>query len=504
MNTKKLPAWFALLLCLSLVMSLIACGGPAATNTPTVPPEGTPTEAEATPTEAGSTPTEGQATPTEGGTTPTEGEVTPTEGEVSPTGETTPTGGVTPTSGVTPTGGATPTPGVYDPYAKMPASLSGTTIRTLWWYTPTADQIELHDNFTAKTGIKVRTVVTTYDGYQTKLAAMIAAKDQLDTNLLYSPWYPTFITRNLQQPIEPYIDFDDPFWDLSTMDQFKWGGKYYGVSARDSSDMYVMFYNATMFKNQGRVTPRTLWRNKNWNWDTFLDAAKAMTSSHDPTDPQKVYGFETPKNACFMWSTGTDFASYTNDPKNPIVQNLTNPNVLKGWQLLVDLRNKYKYASGGSDVTLFTSGKCAMYAEGSWMMGPGEANPLNAMTDEWDAVPFPSPKGQEPRLAVSGKVWCIPIHSKNQLAAYYFFRYFLDSENGTGEPMSKELQQVFDAMLDMKKTSDVTQGLMPANDYWTLWSDIIYSADIKSTLDSWVPKLEAIIEQVINEIPKPD
>jgi len=415
----------------------------------------------------------------------------------SPTPATTPT--KAPGATATPTATATGQP-AYDPYASIPANLKGTTVRVLLWYTPTQDGIKVYDNFTVKTGIKVRYVVTTYDAYQTRLAAMVAARDGLDAVMMYAPFYPTFITRNLLQPIEPYIDKKDTFWDYNMMNQFKWGSDYYGVSSKDGSDMGIIIYNKTMFDNAGRTTPRQLWNNGNWNWDTFLDAAKAMTRKVGGVD---IWGFNTPKNANWMLSTGQDFVRYQNNPDKPIVHNLTNANVLKGWQFMVDLRNVHNVDNAGQSVADFIAGKVAMYGEQSWMMGSGPGNPLNSMTDEWDVVPWPSPKGQAAILPVTGKVWSIPIHSKNQLGGYYFLRYTLDTKNAVTQPLAKtHFQNVMNAMMDMPKSSDLTQGLMPGTDYWDLWAAIMWEPDINSTLNAWIPRVNSAIDAVVNEIPK--
>ena len=106
-----------------------------------------------------------------------------------------------------------------------------------------------------------------------------------DVASIQPDWWPSLIVKNYFQEIS-VGNFDlanDPAYDLDSMNLCSWGGKYHGVSIKNSTwcnAMHVILYNKTLFRRENLETPTELWIKNEWNWDTYLKAAKALSLIH--------------------------------------------------------------------------------------------------------------------------------------------------------------------------------------------------------------------------------
>lgn len=409
----------------------------------------------------------------------------------------------------------------FDPYATMPSSLNGKTIKVFLWYKPEAQEQAIMDEFTKKFGIKITVQTVAWGEFMSKLSSAIAIKNGPDVVPMTTNRFPTMFTKNLVQPVDEIKDangkvikdngFDlknDPAYDIQQMDLFKWNDKYYGVNIKGSNlscDMTVMLYNKTLFANKGVKDPGAYWKENNWNWDTFLTAAKSMTNAG-----KKEYGFGAGNKAFWMISAATDYVNFsTTGGTTKITSNLTDPKLTEAWQFYSDLLNVHKVDPSKDDsIADFYSGMVAMYADSQYVMSKNSEVTKN-MKDDWGVVPFPSPKGVK-TLAVQSRLWCVAVNAKQPAAATYFIRYFLDPANGSGTAdwwAKKEFQDVYEAMVAMDKYSLRSQGVVgfnDENDFYALQAVAAHTDrdQIGTALKGQEQWLKAIITQVENEIPK--
>ena len=134
--------------------------------------------------------------------------------------------------------------------------LSGkTVVRLLWEKVSTADKA-IYDNFTKITGAQVKTTVTTYKNYFTKLSAMVAAGTRVDSAYMHQEHFPLMITKGLLMPVTKYVDKNDELLDFEFMNKFKWDGEYYGIQLKGTNQNHmVVFFNEDMFAEKGVKTP---------------------------------------------------------------------------------------------------------------------------------------------------------------------------------------------------------------------------------------------------------
>ena len=169
----------------------------------------------------------------------------------------------------------------YDVGLDNEKSAIGKTVK--WWKENVGGNVSLN--------------VVSADIYPTKIMGMISANNSPDLVAVSSGnWMPRFPVANIIEPVDPYIKKDDlldyekmPFEDLS------WKGQHYALYTMGSWAQCI-WYNKTMFTNNGVKTPREYWEEGNWTWDTFLEVAKELTqdTNNDKATDQWGYANWTP------------------------------------------------------------------------------------------------------------------------------------------------------------------------------------------------------------------
>ena len=488
---KTLVRWLSLFAALVLcVAGFAGCGGPAnPSSEPTSETEVTTTGGETAPTDPGES------------TDPAD----PTETE-NPGGDilrTTESGGGAKTTTTELPQPTVPPTEQYDFLANFPSELSGQTISMLTWFAPDDVLLKQIEDFKAKTGITVKINQTTWGNYTAKIASLVGSNMSPDIASIQPDWWPSLIINKYFQEIT-VGDFDlenDPAYDRFIMDRCSWGGKYYGVAVKNStwcSALHLLFYNKAIFQRNNVKTPTDLWIEGNWNWDTYLEAAKALTKTVDGVN---YYGTQVLPTT-YMLSAGTDFVKFETSGNNTkIVNNLNDPKLEMAWKFYIQPRSVDKVEPMSTADNAFFNGTLAMVVQEDYYLLEGRG--MEKMTDPWGVVPFPSPKGQEEVLASSVKIWGIPTGSKPQKAraASYFIRYFLDpnTEVGGKKFISDEAEQVCQRASAMNKNALLSLGVIGYNtdsDFWSLFSDVAYGEldQVKTNLLANENKVNGIIE----------
>lgn len=391
-----------------------------------------------------------------------------------------------------------------------PASLKGKTATILIWNTPTENDKLLYENFKRVTGCTVKTVQTTYENYLPKLSGMVAANSAPDSAYLTVRHYPTFMTKNLLQPIDKYVRKDDKVLDFSAMDMLKYNGSYYGVASAETAEHFVVFFNRTMFNDATNVkkNPLELYEDGEWTWEALADLTQKMVKKDNFGNITR-YGLALDRVQTFMNSTGVDFI---NVDGNKITNCIKDERVKTSWEFIKNLTYVDNYAIKTSNpASHFASGKSAMFIEGSWAVDRGSSNaPLKGMKDKWDWVPFPKYSKGTSYQPVEAGVWGVPYRAKNPEAGYYLGRWCVDPASLEGVPGAPDPHQ-YQTEADVKRLNEmyaspkyttIAQGIM-GDELWDLWWDLLNPDNqIATAIDSWVPKIDAAIKRVVNEIPK--
>ena len=115
-----------------------------------------------------------------------------------------------------------------------------------------------------------------YADRYTKLQTMITSDDSPDLFPFEMGNYP-FSADVLFQPVDDYLDLSDSAWDdtRDLIEAFKWRGKNYcPITTIDVMDIW--WYRKSTIQEAGLQDPKALYEAGNWNWDTFLEMARAF------------------------------------------------------------------------------------------------------------------------------------------------------------------------------------------------------------------------------------
>lgn len=348
---------------------------------------------------------------------------------------------------------------------EIPTNLKGTTVKMLFWRPLTTAEQATIKSFEKQTGMKVEVKNAANAGgvYAELISASLAAKEGFDIAMFNNINFPSRPTMYMQ-PLNDIkgFDFNDPAWDKSLMDTQKINGKYYGVNivGGHTNEFVAMYYNATMFKNRGVTTPRQLWEKGNWNWDTFLECAKAMTYKENGVQYHGYVNRGTGYMTYWLQAAGTDLVTYDG---SKFKSNLSDANVLNIIKYYNEFRTKHKVMSDETyGVDNFRQGQSAMFSVITYAMFKDSDTRFNQMTDTIDAVPFPMPKGKEEVALVDTALFGILKGAKNPEGAAHFLRYFLDPQNYnlSANFINKNLEKTFNALAKMNKRVSITEGVV--------------------------------------------
>lgn len=187
--------------------------------------------------------------------------------------------------------------------------------------------------FQTKYNGKIKYVSTTWDTYFDDLASLVMSNTSPDfigaddMNV-----FPKGAIKGMIDPIDDYIDFNDPLWaDMKTVcDQFVYEGKHYcGISRVDPS--YVFVYNKNVVADLGMEDPAELWKNGEWNWDTFSDMCIEFTDAE--ADKYALDGWYY-ENA-LLESTGLPLIGMQD---GKITNNLEDPLLAKAENMMYELQ----------------------------------------------------------------------------------------------------------------------------------------------------------------------
>ncbi|HZG85814.1 ABC transporter substrate-binding protein [Paenibacillus sp.] len=280
--------------------------------------------------------------------------------------------------------------------------------------------------FEEATGGKVTVIAVPWGDQKPTLISMVNAGDQVDVAQANDQNFPVYPLKNIVQPIDQYIDISDPLWNGAVTNTFTFGGKPYAVGA--SAAPIVLYYNKTLFENNGVKTPSEYYAEGDWTWETFREVAKELTMDTDGDGKNDQFGFGWWDHGypLFVGSNGKTILSYNAD--GTITTNYDSENVKEAMQFAQDalLNDKYIDSEKEGDYFFaeFKNGKLAMTAE----YGFAGFNVLKS-DYEIDFVPVPTGPRGAPDAGPGGlSGWSIPAASKNPEGAAAFIRMMSENE----------------------------------------------------------------------------
>ncbi|MBR5523782.1 MAG: extracellular solute-binding protein [Clostridia bacterium] len=389
------------------------------------------------------------------------------------------------------------------------ASMKGKTVTVLSGWTQGTDEKQKMDELIAATGIKVKWIVAEGDGYATRLSALINATASPDLAMLNCSGYPSMVIKNFFQDLSTTgIDTTSSIFDQQLLDAFTWDGKQYALTLKNSeySGLFFTFYNKSLFKKLGVTDPGTLWKQGNWNWDTFLECAQQTVDMENGRLGAEFYATDN-----FLLTSGISIVTVED---GNIVNNLKDPRITEVWTFINKLHHEYKVTSAATNAeTNFANGNCAMLLGESWQANAG-GTICNQTTDEWGVVPYPAKKELGNIAPITPCGGAIPIGAKYPKAGAGVWAYWCSYDTGmlgsgkaegtTGAYSRDEINDVKRAMWDYTKVPDMGQGVLEYGGEYSRWDfgyDIFLAgmSGINTNVDKWSSALDVNIKRIMTE-----
>lgn len=403
-------------------------------------------------------------------------------------------------SSVTKTPEATAAPVETEPtpvVSALPETLANPNITVLWH---TSEEVyktnketnpdafdaiwSVKDSYEEKYGGTVNVVAVGWGDQKDQLIKMVNAGETIDLAQAHDQNFPVYPAKKLVQDITQYVDVNDGFWYKGVTNTFTFGGTAY--AAGTDATPVVIYYNKTLFDNYSVKTPMEYYKEGNWTWDTFREAALAMTGDTDGDSVNDSFGYGWWDGAYvqFLASNGITHVAYNED--GSIGSNYMTPEATETMTFLQNAYVKDKFIdatqTGDYFISMFKSGKLAMTSEYGF-------SGYSAFACDYEIGWAPIPKGPSGEALQGGgglSGWCIPITAENGEGAAAFMRMssemLLDYNNSkTVEKYGQEDVDLMNSLANNIMFAPIgIEAYWDAN--WTIYQGLINGTPVSTFL----------------------
>ncbi|HEX4208374.1 MAG TPA: extracellular solute-binding protein [Ktedonobacteraceae bacterium] len=237
------------------------------------------------------------------------------------------------------------------------------------------------------------------------------------------------VYRNFAADLTPYIQsshFSLAGMNQTLLKQYSINGHAYAIPFGTGGS--YLFYNVDMFKKAHLPLPPTNWDDPNWNWNSVLKDAKAL-SMPNAALAQRQYGISDdlwPENANAWLFGGDIYPSSTYKSGVVTAVHATSPAVEQGEQWKQDMIYKYKIMptpATASVLSGFLSGKIGMEMTGVW--GFWSYQPA---TFHWAVAPLPHLTTNKDVIFTDA--WMMAKDSHHPQEAWEFIKWLSSPDHG--------------------------------------------------------------------------
>ena len=253
-----------------------------------------------------------------------------------------------------------------------PATAPGANSTIVWysWYDDfhaySEGEVVNTGYFTFKNfyGCEIDWVECTWDERFTRVAALVLGGTPPDFYNGETENFPYYAIHNVFQPINDYIDLDDPLWD-GISDYMR---KYFSLG----DDVYllctdlffgsVMAYNRRVIEDYGFDDPAELFYDGEWTWDAFEEMA--MDFSDEELDQYALDGWFYA--GAFQRASGAPIVTYDLETEK-FVSNMDDPRLERANDFLYNLNKNgciFPWFNNGYQVRNQGASSAADYGDG--------------------------------------------------------------------------------------------------------------------------------------------
>lgn len=283
--------------------------------------------------------------------------------------------------------------------------------------------------------IRIRTAVTPWDSYWTKLQTAATGGSAPDVFWMTLAYFQLYASNQILMPLtkpvsDAKIDMDQ--YEPAITRGYTWGDDVFALPK--DIDSIALWYNKKLFAEAGLAAP-----DASWGWSDLLAAAKRLTNGNvhgiaAQLSDQQTYYNTIPQAGGSVISADGRKSGYGS------------PEAIEGLQLWTDMINKHHVSPTLQQMTdtdpqqMFASGKIAMYYGGSWESIAFKAIPY--ATKNVDVAPLP--RGQLPKTVSNGLGNVIYAKTKYPVEAWEFVKFL-------GSQQAAEIQAKTGAVIPATK-----------------------------------------------------
>ncbi len=400
--------------------------------------------------------------------------------------------------------------GSADVSAETIEALSNSGKVTVYAYTSdnkvSEDNKKFAEYFNTVYGAELEYKTEVWEGWESRFITQFAGGDAPDVIYLYSKLWPRAANRGLvysKADLEEkgVVALDHPAIaetaDLAERN-FGYKGNVYGL------DVYlvtpqVMLVNDTLLKNCGiEKTPKTLYNEGMWNWDSFMNICAQVSSIDNDSDSTADY------RAYYGWDpnyipTNNEGYLIKADENGKLYANTEDVKVINGLQLYNDITRKGYTVDRGK----FFEGKTATMVEIHGNIAKNIWNEGNKLTFDWSVVPMPKGPDNETGSTIGGcEAYAVVSSTENPQGALNF----IIAKNAYNKAYTQEDEEDLTFWLDddgdqmiVDLQSKVQQKLWEGvgnvwSSQWDFWNAVRSTQSVTELLTTWSPWIEAQCE----------
>ncbi|MCA0753492.1 extracellular solute-binding protein [Paenibacillus sp. N4] len=394
---------------------------------------------------------------------------------------------------------------------EMDFDLGGKTIKIVSWWDMTIpednpDNIQRKKNLDAlmaKHNFKVEYVAIDYGEYQEKVTASLLAGEPIGDIVRMGKTYtvPTLVKQDLLWPIDEYTKNPVAFNQKVTNEYYTYEGRGYGFSEGHANLVQGVFYNRTLLNQLGLKSLQDYVNEDNWNWDSFIQAAKEANKDTNNDGKLDTWGLAN--------SSLIDHALYSNNTglTKGDKQNLEDPATTEALNFVSRLATEQiARPTEGGDWTepgqFFRQGNTLMYAGALWELGGIQTD----MPDyEIGFVPFP--KGPNATTYHSAEALfqalTIPKAVENPEQLMYIWEKINDIDSVYDYPDQGFYETLFTNEDDINNAKMVAPNMLvldhntfPNLKFYDFVGELNSGVSVSTVVEKYKPVFQAAIDEV--------
>ncbi len=270
--------------------------------------------------------------------------------------------------------------------------------------------------FQTKYGGSIKWYPTTWENRYSDLSTMVLGGEGIDFFQRDGDSLPKGIVSGMFEPIDEYIDINDPLYDdvRAAMDAYSFKGRHYAF-VNDVSPNGAVIYSAKTIDENGLDDPWELYQNGEWNWDSFTRILEEFCDAENEQYGLDGWWSEEP----LYLSAGVPAIS---SKDGQMVVNMRDPNMEKAQNWMYSLYNKglvfdKSLFDWSTQVQFMGEGKEVFFVAPLWtIQGDPSTWTCPVPPEDVRCVPVPCPAdAEELAYDVSASGYCLCKGAQNPL-----------------------------------------------------------------------------------------